>query len=68
MDSDSIKKDYFDKLGVLFENKLLDYDTFTHYKKRGVKIYDTNSDLKCTHLSKNSKTKFDHSSPSCYLL
>ena len=52
MDSDSIKKDYFDKLGVLFENKLLDYDTFTHYKKRGVKIYDTNSDLKCSHLSK----------------
>ncbi|WP_458744863.1 hypothetical protein [Candidatus Nitrosocosmicus sp. T] len=52
MDSDSIKKDYFDKLGLLFENKLLDYDTFTHYKKRGVKIYDTNSDLKCSHLSK----------------
>jgi hypothetical protein len=52
MDSDSIKKDYFDKLGLLFENKLLDYDAFTHYKKRGVKIYDTNSDLKCSHLSK----------------
>jgi hypothetical protein len=52
MDYDSIKKNYFDKLGLLFENKLLDYDTFTHYKKRGIKIYDTNRDLKCSHLSK----------------
>ena len=52
MDSDSIKKNYFDKLGLLFENNLLDHDTFTHYKKRGIKIYDTNRDLKCNHLSK----------------
>ena len=52
MDYDSIKKNYFDKLGLLFENKLLDYNTFTHYKKRGIKIYDTNRDLKCSHLSK----------------
>ena len=52
MDYDSIKKNYFDKLGLLFENKQLDYDTFTHYKKRGIKIYDTNRDLKCSHLSK----------------
>jgi hypothetical protein len=52
MNSDSIKKNYFDKLGLLFENNLLDHDTFTHYKKRGIKIYDTNRDLKCNHLSK----------------
>ena len=52
MDSDSIKKDYFDKLMLLVENNLLDYDTFTHYKKRGIKIYDTYKDLKCSHLSK----------------
>ena len=52
MDYDSIKKNYSDKLGLLFENKLLDYNTFTHYKKRGIKIYDTNRDLKCSHLSK----------------
>ncbi len=52
MDSDSIKKNYFDKLRLLFENNLLDYDAFTHYKKRSVKIYDTNRDLKCNHLSK----------------
>ena len=52
MDSDSIKKNYFDKLRLLVENNLLDYRTFTHYEKRGIKIYDTNRDLKCNHLSK----------------
>ena len=52
VDSDSIKKNYFDKLRLLVENNLLDYRTFTHYEKRGIKIYDTNRDLKCNHLSK----------------
>ena len=52
MDSDSIKKNYFDKLMQLVENNLLDRDTFTHYKKRGIKIYDIQRDLKCIHLSK----------------
>ena len=52
VDSDSIKKNYFDKLRLLVENNLLDYRTFTHYEKRGIKIYDTNGDLKCNHLSK----------------
>ena len=42
----SILKNYFDNRGLLFENNLLDYYTFTHYKKRGIKIYDTNRDLK----------------------
>jgi hypothetical protein len=52
VNSDVVKQSYFDRLGSLFDNGLLDQNSVTHLRSRGIKVYDTVSDLQCPYLSK----------------
>lgn len=52
MDSKLIQKNYYDRLELLFDKKLLDKESVTHFQKRGIKVYDTCRDLDCLYLSK----------------
>lgn len=49
---DSVKKNYFERLASLFDSGLLDQNTVTHLRNRGLKVYDTVTDLQCPYLSK----------------
>ena len=52
VNSDEVKKNYFDRLTSLFENGFLDQNTVTHLRNRGLKVYDTGEDLQCPYMSK----------------
>lgn len=43
---------YHKKLDNLYDKKVIDSQLLSHFKKRGIQIFDTNKDLKCFNLSK----------------
>jgi hypothetical protein len=46
------QKNYFDRLESLLDTGILDQDCVTHFRNRGLKVYDTVNDLECPYLSK----------------
>ncbi|MDQ2685452.1 MAG: hypothetical protein M3Y25_06380 [Thermoproteota archaeon] len=52
LDVELVKKNYLDRLASLLEDGQIDHNTVTHYKNRGIKIYDAVNDLNCPYLSK----------------
>lgn len=49
---DAVQKNYFDKLESLLDTGVIDQNVVTHFRKRGLKVYDTVDDLDCPYLSK----------------
>jgi len=52
VNSDVVNSSYFDRLSSLFDSGLIDQDTVTHLRNRGLNVYDTVNDLHCPYLSK----------------
>ncbi len=45
-------ENYHKQLDFLYDRKILNEEKFTHFKKRGIQLFDTNKDLNCYNLSK----------------
>ena len=52
LSSDVVQKNYFDRLDSLLDTGILDQNTVTHFRNRGLKVYDAVNDLDCPYLSK----------------
>ena len=52
VNSHVFEENYFNRLESLLDTGILEKDAVTHFRNRGLKVYDTLNDLDCPYLSK----------------